>query len=129
MQRDGELDFDSVVGEPTGELLELHGTKLMELKPSSIVHAAETDLQKRERNVKYDGCAPGAVYTFHRRHVRAAKSVHDLLRRALKNVAIGRSSAKKSTRIIYRDAKLLEAALNLVPEESNVDREAAQGAA
>lgn len=91
-------------------LLEAHGTKLMELKPSMIWQAAMDDLVRKDQN---RGGAIGTIrqYAFHRKHVLKAESANDILRAAIENPAIGRHSAKKITRLLYSDVEQLKAAL------------------
>lgn len=103
--------------------LQDHGTKLMELKPSSIWAAAMADLERRKHNIKYGDFQ---FYAFHRDHVVSAESANDIIRAAIKDiedaeaaaedadapvVAKGRKSGKANTRLIYSNVELLKAAL------------------
>jgi len=105
-------------------MMDVHGTKLMELKPSSILAAAEKDLQRRVDNLqlcKVSVDNSGYPFQFQRfaflaPHVRAAKSAADLLRRALRDAEDGGRgilSHKRMTRLIYGQPDLLRAALEL----------------
>jgi hypothetical protein len=103
-----------------------HGTRLMELQPGSIAHAAEHDLKMREGKRKVrDGfgrvtSAPvveaGARYCFHRKHVKLAASPADLLARAIMEPGLGKASAKVNTRIVYGDVEKLKLALEIARE-------------
>lgn len=101
-------------------ILQTHGTKLMELKPSSIWQAAMADLKRRERNKNVVG--DYERYAFHRDHVERAETANDLIRAAIKDIedaeaaevpviAKGRKSGKANTRLIYSNVELLKAAL------------------
>lgn len=91
-------------------VLEEHGTTLMVLKPGLIWQAAMDDLANRERN---RGGSIGSIkhYSFHRRHVLKAESANDILRAAIADPALGRSSGKRMTRLLYSDVEQLKAAL------------------
>lgn len=93
-------------------VLEQHGTKLMQLKPSMIWNVAMTDLEKRAKN-QHDGGAPVqyAQYAFHRRHVIKASTANDIIRAAIEEPGLGLASGKKDTRLLYSDVDLLRAAL------------------
>jgi len=103
-----------------------HGTKLMELAPGSLAHAAAHDLKVREdkreirdefgRVVEWPKAEAGARYAFHRKHVRKATSPADLLARAILELGPGRASAKANTRIVYADVEKLKAALEIARE-------------
>jgi hypothetical protein len=91
-------------------VLDDHGTKLVALKPGSVVAAARADLRRKA------GKAGGRVdrnehYAFHRRHVWTTNSAAELLARALDDRRIGLSSGKRMTRLLYADQVLLAAAL------------------
>lgn len=93
-------------------LLEDHGTKLMELKPSSIWTAAMADMDRKARNAKPSrGLGDYEQYAFHRRHVMKAISANDLIRAAIKGISLGQASGKKATRLIYADVEILKRAL------------------
>lgn len=104
----------------------------MGLKPQNIVQAAQADLERRERNrdrvpdehgwaIRNDAMEP---YAFHRKHVRVADSVRDLIKRAAENpeIAVPKTrddeplTTKRNTIIIYSDVPLLKRALALVTE-------------
>jgi hypothetical protein len=90
-------------------VLERHGTRLCELKPSAVVAAAEADVALRRR--KNGAGAPiGTPYCFHRRHVARASCACDLIERAIKDRYAGVGSEKRITRILYGDEELLRAA-------------------
>ena len=93
-------------------LLENHGTKLMELKPSTIWSTAMEDLKRRENN-RHDSGNPAKMkhYAFHRDHVKKAESANDVIRAALNEPEKGRRSTKYNTRLIYSDLDLLRSAL------------------
>ena len=94
-----------------------HGTRLMELAPGSIAHAAEHDLKVREGK---RGVAPtveaSTRYAFHRKHVKQAASPADLLARAIMEPGLGKASAKVNTRIVYGDVEKLKLALEIARE-------------
>ena len=94
----------------TSYFLTLHGTKLMQLAPSSVLHAAERDLKLRNTRDETNQSAP---YAFHRLHVRKAERALDLLRLALADRERGVASGKRDTRVIYEDELVLLAALKL----------------
>src|SRR5262245_23453659 len=87
-----------------------HGTHAFQLQPSSILHAAATDLKTRDRAKKN---AAGRRYLFVWAHVKEARSPHDLIRRALESPGLGAGHPDQNTRMIYRDQELLRAALTL----------------
>jgi hypothetical protein len=96
-----------------------HGTKLMELKPSMVVQAAEEDIRKHRRNkeaAQFTG-EPYEHFAFHRRHVRKAADALDLLVRAYVEPGVGLSSAKYNTRLLYSDERLLMDAIDLARRE------------
>lgn len=98
------------------EMLAQHGTRLMQLKPSSIVAAAAEDLRRCARN-----CAPRVEgysrdiehYAFHRDHVRGAETPRGIIAAALAEPGKGIGSGKAATRLLYDDVGLLAAALDL----------------
>ncbi|RZN30484.1 hypothetical protein [Bradyrhizobium sp. Leo121] len=96
------------------QMLHEMGTKLSVLKPSSIIGAAKNDLalRDRKRNAEFiDDELQREHYAFHRRHVAKAASVAELLQKAIDERAIGLSSGKFNTRMIYENTPLLRAAL------------------
>lgn len=102
----------------TGSVMEGHGTKLMQLKPSMIWRCAMDDLARREHNAEIGSCEPGRPndgkfkhYAFHRHHVVKANTANDILRAAIAEPGKGRASGKKDTRLLYSDVELLKAAL------------------
>lgn len=99
------------------EMLREHGTELMKLKPATIVQAAQADLKRKLRNAETGklafGCEGYEHYAFHRRHVRRAVDVVDLLVRALMEPGPGLASAKYNTRLLYGDGGLILAAIKL----------------
>ena len=73
--------------------LDQHGTKLMALKPASIVAAARADLARREDNRGTVHKPPGREhYAFHRLHVRKAVTANDLLAVAQRDRSRGLTS-------------------------------------
>lgn len=91
-----------------------HGTKLMELKPSMVVQAAEEDIRRHRRNkqeAEFGG--PFEHFAFHRKHVRKAVDALDLLVRAYVEPGVGQASAKYNTVLLYSDERLLMAAIDL----------------
>lgn len=112
------------------KVLASHGTQLMQLKPSSIWAAAMEDLKRREAN-REDSGRPDRMqqYAFHRDHIIKAENANDILRAAIADiqrdgelinpdgdspgrwVSKGRASGKATTRLLYSDARLLQAAL------------------
>lgn len=93
-------------------MMQDHGTKAFALKPSSLIGAAVVDLKTKETNKAGDRKDASAKwYTFHRYHVRRAKSVTDLLTIAIADTVRGAKSGKPNTRLIYSDSVLLKAAL------------------
>lgn len=93
------------------DVLEIHGTELATLKPRHVIQAAEADLKRISDNAVAfkigDSCHP---YAFHRRHVRKAATVVELIEWALKENELGCASGKRNTRMIYRNTSLLLAA-------------------
>ena len=94
----------------TGSVLEEHGTKLMQLKPSMIWKCAMDDLERRQHNSNA-GIADIKHYAFHRRHVLKAETANDILRAAIENPGLGLASGKRDTRLLYSDVELLKASL------------------
>lgn len=101
---DGELEVRQV-----GDVMEQHGTKLMQLKPSAIWSAAMQDLKRRASNL--ENPPPYQQYAFHRRHVLKANTANDIIRAAIEQPGLGQASGKKDTRMIYSDVELLRKAL------------------
>jgi hypothetical protein len=96
-----------------------HGTKLMELKPSMVVQAAEEDIRRHKRNkeaAQWTG-EPYEHFAFHRKHVRKAVDALDLLVRAYVEPGVGQASAKYNTVLLYSDDQLLMAAIDLARRE------------
>lgn len=91
----------------TDNVLLLHGTKLMQLKPVNIVQAAAADLRllERKREDKADDEQP---YTFHRRHVHRARNIPHLVALAYFEPV---NTDKRSTLIVYGDLPLLRETL------------------
>lgn len=102
---DGKLEV-----RPVGAVLEHHGTKLMQLKPSMIWRCAMDDLERRIHNKNTD-VAGMKQYAFHRKHVAKASTANDILRAAIDQPGLGQASNKKDTRLLYSDVELLKAAL------------------
>lgn len=100
----GELEVRRVL-----PMLEANGTQLMKLKPKMIWDCAMADMARRERNK--DGRGRPEHYAFHRKHVLKAESANDIIRAAIKDIDLGRRSAKRDTRLIYSDPELLKEAL------------------
>lgn len=94
----------------TGAVLEEHGTKLMQLKPSMIWRCAMDDLDRRAHNKNTDATGM-KQYAFHRKHVAKATTANDILRAAIAQPGLGQASTKKDTRLLYSDVELLRAAL------------------
>ena len=100
-------------------MLAEHGTRLMELKPSSLLHAAQADLRRRARNSdKGFGGDSYEHFAFHRKHVRKAVDVRDLLVRALMEPGLGQASGKYNTRLIYSSGETLLRAIHLAGEST-----------
>lgn len=99
-----------------GRVLEQHGTALHRLKPGMILQAAAADLKRFEH--KRDGTLRDkfAPYAFHRDHVRAAHSPHELIEQALEEQERGLTSGKRQTRMIYGARELLWEALAALRE-------------
>lgn len=95
---------------PVYPLMEQHGTTLIKLKPSMIWDCAMADFARREHNRKA-GIGDMKAYAFHRKHVLKAESANDIIRAAIKDIDLGRRSAKRDTRLIYSDPELLKEAL------------------
>lgn len=92
-----------------------HGTKIVRLKPASLVQAARADLERKARNANrefgdHDGFE---AYAFHRRHVRKSADVCELLKRAKDQIGLGQMSGKYNTRLLYSDESLLQEAIDL----------------
>lgn len=100
-------------------MLAEHGTKLVELKPSIVLQAAEEDIRRHRRNKEAaeDGDMSFEQFAFHRKHVRRAVDALDLLVRAYVEPGVGQSSAKYNTRLLYSDEHLLMAAIDLARRE------------
>lgn len=93
-------------------MMQDHGTKAFALKPSSLIGAAAADLKTKFVNKADDKKDAGRRwYTFHRSHVRKAKSATELLTIALSDMERGAASGKPNTRLIYADTELMKAAL------------------
>jgi hypothetical protein len=93
-------------------MLAEHGTQLMSLKPSSLLHTAAADLARRKRNsAPLDGGYEH--YAFHRKHVKKANTAAELVSLAAAEPGVGLASAKYNTRLIYGDTDLLLAAREL----------------
>lgn len=97
------------------DIMEIHGTELGGLKPGNVLQAAGADLERKTGNKIAHGNY--AQYAFHRKHVRKANSVAELIRNALADPTIGIVSGKKNTRLIYRGINVLEAAAELAARE------------
>jgi hypothetical protein len=100
----------------TSRFLAEHGTRAFELKPGSIVQAAVSDLKLRARKTPGEGVdrdpeLQGRQYAFVGKHVRRAKTPAELIQLALDHPEAGVTSGKINTKLIYREAKLLQAAL------------------
>lgn len=95
---------------PRRRLLEVHGTTIMKLKPSSIWAAAMKDLERHDRN-RIAGIEDVSHFAFHRKHVQGAESANDIIRAALADPEPGLNSGKEMTRLIYSDLELLARAL------------------
>lgn len=97
----------------TGAVLEDHGTKLMQLKPSMIWRCAMDDLDRfiHNKTVAAEGTGEYKQYAFHRRHVAKAGTANDILRAAIAEPGLGLASGKRDTRLLYSDVELLKAAL------------------
>lgn len=85
----------------------------MPLKPQNIVQAAQADFARARRNAEQAKYKDHSYepYAFHRRHVRRARSPHDLMLLALMDPAAAMKTAKANTRMIYDNAGLLLQAL------------------
>ena len=102
-----------------GSVLENHGTRFMQLKPSMIWGAAMEDLKRREHNEAVAASRKTTFprkdeykqYAFHRRHVLGAGTANDILRAAIAEPALGLAAGKRNTRLLYSDVELLKAAL------------------
>lgn len=94
-----------------------HGTKLMQLKPSSIVTAAERDISRKFQNaVAAKLEEPTEPYAFCSKHVKKSSTAIELVRNALSDLTVGQKSGKLMTRVIYGEEALLRAALELLNE-------------
>lgn len=107
------------VGE-VDDILEVHGTTLMQLKPSMIWRCAMDDLGRLQHNKRvaasakeppYQQQGEFKQYAFHRSHVLKAESANDIQRAAIKEPGKGQASGKRDTRLLYSDIELLKAAL------------------
>jgi len=87
-------------------ILELHGTRLNQLKPSSIVAAALSDLALKVRK-KMERADDFAPYAFHRRHVQKAEGAAELISIAIHGLKTGQASGKRSKRLLYAKKELL----------------------
>lgn len=89
----------------------------MPLKPQNIVQAAQADFARARRNAEQAKYKDHSYepYAFHRRHVRKARSPHDLMLLALMDPAAAMKTAKDNTRMIYGNAGLLIEALRITP--------------
>lgn len=112
------------------DVLADHGTELMRIKPASILQAARADLKRRTRNSQIGNARAGNTmtdayepYAFHRLHVRRAVDERDLLLKAVMDAAPGLQSDKRNTRLLYGNASLLLAALDIASRESGVQHE------
>lgn len=83
----------------------------MPLKPQNIVQAAEADLRRATRNAEQAKYRDHSYeeYAFHRKHVRRARSAHDLMVLALMDPAV--KTIKSNTLMIYGNAGLLLSAI------------------
>ncbi len=93
-------------------ILENHLTSIGGLKPRNIVQAAEEDFKRKVHN-KIADRTDLQHYAFHRKHVKKAKSVAQLLTLALAESELGCASGKSNTRLIYRDLPTLQAAYDI----------------
>lgn len=106
------------------DILEIHGTEIesARLSPRNVVQAAEEDFRRKERNKHRQANEIGnpdfEYFAFHRKHVHKAKDVAGLIDLAIKFQSVGAESGKRGTRLIYRDTATLEAALELVSNNS-----------
>ena len=98
------------------EFLHKHLTNVQALKPSTVLHAAWSDLCLRDRKLSAmdDSQLQARAYAFDRRHVARAASTHGLIRLALSDRGAGMASGKLNTRRIYGDEELLRAALAVI---------------
>lgn len=87
----------------------------MPLKPQNIVQAAEADLARQRRNAEQAKHRDASYepYAFHRKHVRRAMGVRDLMVLALMDPMVAEKTAKHNTRMIYGDARLLLDAIRI----------------
>lgn len=99
---------------PVMGVLELHGTTMGGLPPSSVMYTAEEDMRRKERNKNGEAYEQ---YAFHRRHVRKAKSPRMLLALAVAYREAGTGSHKKNTRLIYKDVETLKGAWMLAVDK------------
>ena len=89
----------------------------MSLLPQNVLQAAEADLMRRIRNKVSARQGTFELYAFHRSHVRAAKTIEQLVTYALMHPQLGLVSHKRNTRVLYSDAVLLVRALRLLQNE------------
>lgn len=97
---------------PDLRLLE-HGTRAFVLPVGAVIGAAQDDLKKVARN-KGQGAATFERYSFVRRHVKASRSVDEVIAKAVADLEAGLNSRKISTRMLYRNADVLRDALKLL---------------
>lgn len=106
-------------------MLQQHGTRLFRLKPVNIIQAAEADLRLRRQKLEQRSepseaqISQRAPYAFCSQHVRGAKSVSELLARALKDRDRGLGSGKRMTRVIYEDEEILRAAEGIASQSGD----------
>lgn len=93
------------------------------LTPPAILAAARQDAASRQFNRgRRSGCLR---YVFLRQHVRAATSAADLIRRAIAGLYDAGATTKRETKLIYSDAGLLRAALELAADDESTQAEEA----
>lgn len=110
VKRDASYGIGPFEVRKTGGVLEEHGTKLMQLKPSMVWRCAQDDLARKQHNRTAD-IATIKHYAFHRKHVMKAETPNDILRAAIAEPGRGMASSKRDTRLLYSDVELLKAAL------------------
>jgi hypothetical protein len=91
----------------------------MGLKPQNIMQAADADIARSLRNAHNAAMSKQfkvtyEQYAFHRNHVRRADTARELIVLALMDPII--KTAKKNTRLIYGDGRLLVDAARLAKE-------------
>ncbi len=89
----------------------------MSLLPQNVLQAAEADLKRGIRSKSRWQRASCKPYTFHREHVRRAKTIKQLLVTALMQPQAGLSSKKRNTKLLYGDGVLLVRALRLLQRD------------